>query len=76
VHLHVEQFSLKTNYSWQRLLCNREFKERVKRKGRKVIRSRPVPLGWNREEEGYWTLRSSHGSEQFEPLIGHLRPGI
>ena len=35
VHLHVEQFSQKTNYSWQRLLCKREFKERVKREGKK-----------------------------------------
>lgn len=73
IHLHVELLSLKTNWRVE------ETKSHVEsgRKEREVIGLGLVPLGRNVEESAITQARrSSLGSEQFGPHIGHLCPGV
>ena len=72
IHLHVEPLSLKT--SWR--VEERKSHVESGRKGREVIGLGLVPLGRNLEEPGITQARrSSLGSEQLGPHIGHPCPG-
>ena len=55
IHLHVEQFSLKTNWKLaERLLYNQGYKKNphiIRMERKKVIKSRPVP--WERKGRRY-----------------------
>ena len=57
----MEQFSLKTNWRLaERVFYNqgcKKYPHGIGIKGKEAIKSRPVPLRWNSEEEGDYTGR-------------------
>ena len=79
IQIHTEKFSLKTNWKLTEgsytAKAIRKIHMKLGRKGRKVIRSEPVPPGKVfRRRLQVWT--PALGSEQFKPQIGFPSPGV
>ena len=65
---------------WQKDSCTikdvRKIHMELGRKGKEGIRSGPVLLGGDSEEEGDHTSREPCWGVRFEPHIGHPSPGV
>ena len=77
IHLHVEQFSLKTNW---RLVDSCEAKAVGKihtesdRNGRETVRLGPPSQRETSEEK--WNYKVLERSKVFDPHVGHPGPGV
>ena len=79
IHLHVEYFSPKVNWNWEKLLFSQGYREKHTKsglKGGEEGRSGSTSLGGRRRERGVTQAqRPSLGNEQLKPRVGHSKPG-
>ena len=79
IHLHVEQFSQKTNETGRKTYVTKAVRSTWSCIGRKEKWSGQDLCPWEETQKRsriMWAQRSSLGSEQFKPCIGCLSPEV